>query len=873
MRTLKTQLIGSTIMSGLLLMAPALALAETSGQVGEVVVTATKTAQNVQDVPIAVTAVTAQMLQTKGINDVSKLSNIAPNVTLDAGTPFSGSDTVLAAFIRGIGQNDFAFNQDPGVGVYIDGVYLARSVGSNTSMLDVERVEILKGPQGTLFGRNTIGGAISIVTRDPRDEFSFRAEVTTGQFSRLDVKATADLPISDRILTSLSFSESHRNGWQRRIPFPGATAGSSGIPDCDAQAAGTACALTFDATNQFPAAGYQTAERPGGVNQWAVRGKVLLKLSDDLKVTLAGDYSLVDQPASANTAINISPGPGTLGELYNTCIGLPAGVISAIGLGTLCNNPRLNVRPVPTPVNPLSPLGSVNADGNPTNNRLPWDSRFETHNINTTYETGNSFSKLKSWGLAGTVDLALGERANLKSITAYRQLHWRSGMDLDGSPLTILEPSFDMPQHEFSEELQLTGKLFEDRLDFVLGGYYFYEAGHLHDYVVFPAALLMIDGPNDLWTKAYAIYGNAHFRVSDFLSFTAGGRFTWERKRFEGHQTDDNGLSYKASGCYPPGAFIFSPTATCQQVLGFPNASEPYRYYPAGVQHLDFDNFSPKLGVELHPTKDIMIYGSWSKGFKTGSWTTRLSTPHPTYDASLHFDPEKATSEEVGIKSEWFEHRLRLNLAGFHTDYKSIQLNSQIGISPTLVNAGDARIWGFEAEAEAYLGNGFSLNAALGWTDAKYTSLANGVGDNGFFLTLNSCPARAPAGSAQRVNGVQNGPCDLPKTPDFKVYLGPQYVVDIGGAGMLQFNLDWTHTSKLANDLGNTFELLRPATDLVNASVTWREPKGHWEVSAGATNLTNERYIVSGQWQGGGSVVDAVYSSPTEWFTTVRFRY
>src|SRR5690349_20830778 len=108
----------------------------------EVTVTATRQAQNIQNVPIAVTAVTAEQLESRGINDVAKLSAIAPNVTLDAGTPFSGSDTVLAAYIRGIGQNDFAFNQDPGVGVYVDGVYLARSVGSNTNMLDVERVEI-----------------------------------------------------------------------------------------------------------------------------------------------------------------------------------------------------------------------------------------------------------------------------------------------------------------------------------------------------------------------------------------------------------------------------------------------------------------------------------------------------------------------------------------------------------------------------------------------------------------------------------------------------------------------------------------------------------------------------------------------------------
>src|SRR5207344_1887111 len=154
---------------------------------------------------------TAETLKDKGVGDIGTLTRFAPNVNLDTGSPFSGDTSVLSAYIRGIGQDDFAFNLDPGVGVYVDGVYLARSVGANTNMLDVSRVEILKGPQGTLFGRNTIGGAISIVTRDPGSEFSVRGEVTTGQFSRLDVKVTADMPINEKILTSLTFQEQRRN--------------------------------------------------------------------------------------------------------------------------------------------------------------------------------------------------------------------------------------------------------------------------------------------------------------------------------------------------------------------------------------------------------------------------------------------------------------------------------------------------------------------------------------------------------------------------------------------------------------------------------------------------------------------------------------
>src|SRR5262245_8779187 len=271
----------------------------------QVTVTATRRSENIQNVPIAVTAVTAEQLQSKGINDVAKLSAIAPNVTLDAGTPFSGSDTVLAAYIRGIGQNDFASNQDPGVGVYVDGVYLARSVGSNTQMLDVERVEILKGPQGTLFGRNTIGGAISIVTREPGKDFMFKGSVTGGTYNRMDVQATADLPFSDILRTSVSFSSARRDGYQRRIPFTFTNIGPVGSParvaDCDIP--NTPCSFQMNTSADFPAAGRGSDDREGGINQWSARAKAVLEPNDSFKATFAADYQNVDQSASPNTAL------------------------------------------------------------------------------------------------------------------------------------------------------------------------------------------------------------------------------------------------------------------------------------------------------------------------------------------------------------------------------------------------------------------------------------------------------------------------------------------------------------------------------------------------------------------------------------------
>ena len=149
-----------------------------TGGIEEIIVTAQKRAENIQNVPIAITAFSGSDLQTKGITDLHQLSNMTPNVNLEAGSPFSGDRSVLSASIRGIGQDDFAFNLDPGVGIYLDGVYLARTIGANVDLLDVDRIEVLKGPQGTLFGRNTIGGAISIVTRTPGDQFFVEGEAT-----------------------------------------------------------------------------------------------------------------------------------------------------------------------------------------------------------------------------------------------------------------------------------------------------------------------------------------------------------------------------------------------------------------------------------------------------------------------------------------------------------------------------------------------------------------------------------------------------------------------------------------------------------------------------------------------------------------------
>ena len=205
--------------------APALAqeqgVANDDGGIAEIVVTAQKRSENVQSVPIAISAFAGDALSERSVGNVSQLASLSPNVNLDSGVSFSASTAVLAASIRGIGASDFAFNIDPAVGVYIDGVYLARSVGANQDLLDVERIEILKGPQGTLFGRNTIGGAVSIVTRDPGKEFSVRGDLTVGRFDLFQARASIDLPLAENLYSLFTLDVKSRSGYMKRLPFPG----------------------------------------------------------------------------------------------------------------------------------------------------------------------------------------------------------------------------------------------------------------------------------------------------------------------------------------------------------------------------------------------------------------------------------------------------------------------------------------------------------------------------------------------------------------------------------------------------------------------------------------------------------------------------
>jgi iron complex outermembrane recepter protein len=914
---------GKAIAAIAVLSIPSVAVfAATGDQLEEVVVTATRREQNLQDVPIAVTAFTAEAMQSRGITDIHSLSMLTPNVNLDAGAPFSGDSSVLSASIRGIGQDDFAFNLDPGVGVYVDGAYLARTIGANQNLLDVDRIEILKGPQGTLFGRNTIGGAINIVTHTPGKEFAITGMLTAGQYDRHDILLTADIPISTNVLSTISVSSQHQDGYQTLIPFP-ATAPYQVV-----------------AQNAYPKAPQtEGSATQGGKGSDVIRGKLLWHVSDAFDATVSADYTHQNQSGIPNTIMgvfgssqssyvpaNVTGIPqlftaNIMGNIYNACITTSAadlapgplsgpfnnvnGLCAPLGVGTwnsatnsyrgngvgypgapaLGGNGAINV--------PISVLNSLPASYKPyvhvapgatvgsllfpgQTPRIYWDfANTQTGSIDSTYSNGPSFAKNEAFGGSLTLDWRLAPDMALKSITAWRQITWNIGTDLDGLPESMQEVTDGQGQRQVSQEFQLNGKAFDEKLNYTAGLYYFNESGYVHDFVPFDTGYLYVyDYSNDIKTDSYAGYLHLDYKLTDAWGLTAGVRYSHEKKQFLGGQGDLNGFSYKISGCLDPAApngnFPFwagygGPPAslTCQQALGFPDPNNPLRYFPNATDTQSWNVWTPTYGIQYHINSDVMAYASYAKGFKSGGWTTRLSAPI-TNAADARFNPEYDSTYELGLKSTWFNHHLLANVAVFESKYTGIQLNVQEGPSPVYQNAGDATIKGAELEMTAAFGGGLQLNLAAGWMDAYYTSLNP-------CLVYNNCDPALGFQITQGGGGFTLS-SDLPKTPKYKFSVSPTWDIHLTSDNMLRLQADYIVTAGMFNDGPNTALLYRPATHVLDAGIHFLPANQHYEFVVGGTNLTDDRYITVGSVNYTAGEVVGTYNAPRQWYATLRFK-
>ena len=771
-----------------------------------VTVTARRREENQQDVPMSISVLSGETLHELDVRDLRGIANATPNMEFSYGGNASGGGNFAQVFIRGVGQPDFIITKDPGVGVYVDGVYLARAPGSVLEMLDVDRVEVLRGPQGTLFGKNTIGGAIQVVTRRPTGQFGGEAQVALGSFDRVDVNASLDFPIAPGVLAGRVAALSRsQDGFFQRLAY------SEGNP------------------NQFGAD--VSRENGNSTGREAGRLTLLFTPSSSVDAVLSVDATKERQEATEYQAVALSR-PASI-ELYERLLGPPNGL-----------QPYVTYVPAE-----------------------PW----------TTFATWPGYNNSDIWGASLNLQWK-GKPVSVRSVTAYRDLFVQTKGDGDATPYDIVATGgVDINQHQFSEEVQLSGLAFGDRLNWVGGFWYFDETAEdvqrsrqlagLYDVLaaapfqsippggnpagVCPAANCLgggVSNPNDraiarlsrtgsrlMENDSVAIFVHGTFVITPQWSATVGARQSWESKEF----------TY--SEIYPLLPLPYRDPG--------PNRANDNPSFPMTTLSDEWDVFTPKLGVEYKPTSDLLVYVQGSTGFKAGGFNGR---PSPLTGLAP-FDSEKIRTIEAGIKSEWKERRLRVNGAFFFNSYRDIQISRLSPIVPGVrveENAGDGRSSGFELEVMAAPVQGLTLSAALGYLDFEYTSLLPGV--------VPAAPA--PTGSISL-------DAELPFSPKFTFNGTADYAVAMGRIGYLALRADYRYSDKYYIDPDNSFATAQPAYGALDARVAVTPRAGRFEVFLQGTNLTNEAIIANGVTSGPNGSQIVTYKPPRQWTSGVRVRF
>ncbi len=641
----------------------------------EIVVTARKREESLQRTPISISAFTAEGLEARAVTQIDEIATFTPNLTFQNNPSFGGSNSAAAIFIRGVGQADFLPTVDPGVGLYVDGVYIARSVGAVLDILDFERVEVLRGPQGTLFGRNTIGGAISITTRKPEDDLWAEGAVTVGSDGWIDVKASVNVPLSDEFFARVTGASFNQHGYVKLVDQDGRKLG-----DDDTLAGRVAFRWEPSAKVTFDLAFDITRDRENGP-----------------AISLAGINLNSSDPARPGFASRIFNPVDSNGNFDPSKLNVPFDA-PADNFALLHNYLAFFLGGQDCLV--LVPGAPVDGGGNPANPAC-YNSRF-IKDRHTSFGTAPSFSNVDVWGLSFSIDWDAAEWVKVRTITAYRDLSSEFARDGDHSPHVIAQFFDSFDQHQFSQEVQFLGSAFAGRLDWIVGFYYFTEDGNNVNLLQFVPADFKSGGFFD--NRSIAVFTQETLRITDRLSLTLGYRFTSERKTFLPDQI-----------IFADRTFGRRPDGTLGPLFGVGT-----RILPDRQARFSIDEGTPMANLAYQWTNDLMTYFTYSEGFKSGGFNQRVFPPLPDIPS---FGPEFVKVFEGGLKASGLDNRLRFNAAIFHTRYNDLQIQVFKDVAPVTQNAARARINGFEAELAASPAPGWFVEASVGYLDAQYTEI------------------------------------------------------------------------------------------------------------------------------------------------------
>lgn len=604
---------------------------EATAQVGgfaDIIVTARKREENLQTVPVAVSAFSGAEIEARQITDIEGLEGITPNLVITPNTLTAGGANI---WIRGIGVGDIDRSFSPAVQVVIDDVrYGSGLSGQLVNVVDIERIEVLRGPQGTLFGANAIGGVINITRPKPQEEFGGRAQVTIGSFGQVDAKGSLTGPITDKIQARISVASLNSDGMYTNA-FNGEKRGFQDF-------------LSISPSLRFT----PTENSEFILNYDYTRNK--------------SDWGLLHNRSNQNDLL---------------CL--------AILLSTTpqCDDPNRD-------------LTVFNQD---TETYLD----IEGHGV----------------ALRGTI--TTGDMT-VSSITAWSLVKEDKQTDFDGVPTPVFASIQPVREEIFSQELRVDWQP-DDKLDLLFGLY-----GSLTNYTdsgnsLFVFSLLGFP-PNTTEvvyraqeTVSFGAFLSANYRLTDQFSISAGGRYSWEEKDF----VYRNGFNQSGGGFFPD--------------------AEGFNNFAAGKA--SWSQFTPRIGAEYKPNDDMMLYASFTQGFKSGGFNGRGNSN----ETIGPYDPETVNSYELGLKSDWADNRVRLNIAAFYADYKDkqeeiIRTNPDTGATITTVdNAASVDIMGIEAEWAVIPFTGFTLSGTVAYLDAKYGEFVFDGFDVADFVEVRSTPS------------------------------------------------------------------------------------------------------------------------------------
>lgn len=762
---------------------------ERAANLGDIVVTARRSAETLQDVPVAVTALGGDFIERQNISSAADVPQFAPNLTVEQQPSSLSAATV---YIRGIGNQEPSAVSEQGVGIYLDGVYLARAAGAVFDLIDLERIEVLRGPQGTLFGRNTIGGALQLISKKPADTMGVTAKAGFGRFNEWYARARLDAGyiVGDVIKASISAQHRESNGYVDNLLTP-------------------------------------SSQDPGALK------------ANSIAVGLEGDFGDV----TVNYNFDYDDRKGTPAFFQ---------IVAATPLAQNYYSQSPSYGGAPFLINPVrqgtgQQAGFIDRSGD---FRYGSKTRVQGHGLTISYE-------------------AIPE-LTIKSITGYRKFFQDTILNLSGngalrgpvvdftSPTLVsvqqVTPyngnNAPQKQWQFSQELQALGKVGD--ISYLLGMYYFYEKASEFNRqaltLVMPVSALTsigipqsaVDGISALnpglstvgvnanpvqafggTSQSMAVFGQASWKpaaLEDKLEVTLGGRYTADDKT----------------------AYLAGDVSPVQR------------------GRASFNNFSWLGSVSYDVVEDVMIYGRVSTGYRSGGINPRASVINS-------FDPEKATAYEAGIKSQFLDNRLRLNLAGYITNYDDLQVQQFAagsgGATSLIVNAGKVRLSGFEAELTALPFPGFQLDGSVGYVKTKYKE----------FLF------RDPATNMLLDVADQAKPL---YTPKWSIHLGAEYAHPIGDA-LVRLRGDYSHRTQIYfNALDNTApfnqDLISPGQSNVKARLSVEDINlggGKLDIGLWGDNLLNQKRLTYGIDFGALGFAGATFNKPVSYGIDARVQF